>query len=511
MQDIFRKTLNIETRWASFENPGGVKGAGGKENQGAKGHAFDSVAPGETKVLLDVQGCGTVHRIWLTLRERLPTELRAFRLDMYWDGESKTAVSVPIGDFFCAGLGLVPFENELFASPEGQSFITTMPMPFRTAARITLTNESDEAIPYLFYDVNYTLTDQHTEDVLYFHAHWRRENPTTLGQDFEILPRVHGNGRFLGTSISVITDPVYAGSWWGEGEVKLFLDGDQEHPTCVGTGTEDYIGTGWGQGTFYQRHQGSLIANNDKGWFSFYRLHIPDPIYFQQDCRVTIQQIGSTNQLNLSKIESNGARLKPISFDGGSREQYLNLLEDNDAWDDSKIEPSDWCNFYRQDDWAAAAYFYLDKPTNNLPALAPVSTRNADLAEKEPPKAALAEPLLQSLYVPGSLRTKPNGFAFTLQNNIETSPLVAFKRLFINGDQINPSQIVLVTMHGVERRISGISSSAPLLFPVNTTLRVQVNGRILPPGHHTVQAQFMLQDIPGIIEVEMTDFITTDD
>jgi len=511
MQEIFRKKSNIETRWASFENPGGTKGAGGQENQGAKGHAFDSVAPGETKVLLDVQGCGTVHRIWLTLRQRQPADLRAFRLDMVWDGAEKTAVSVPLGDFFCAGLGLVPFENELFASPEGQSFITTIPMPFRTAARITLTNESGEPIPHLFYDINYTLTDQHADDVLYFHAHWRRENPTTLGQDFEILPRVDGNGRFLGACFFVITDPVYAGSWWGEGEVKLYLDGDRDYPTCVGTGTEDYIGTGWGQGKFAQRYQGSLIANNDKGWFSFYRLHIPDPVYFRQDCRVTMQQMGGTNQLTIAKLEANGAVLQPVSIDGGDRKRYHNLLDENTSLVDSATEPADWCNFYRQDDWAAVAYFYLDRPGNNLPSLATVSTRVANLEEQEPPQAALAAPLLQTLYVPGSLRTKPNGFAFTLQNVIETSPLIAFKGLSINGEPINPVQIMLVTLHGVERRISGISASSPLLFPVNTTLRVQVNGRILPPGRHTIQARFMLQEIPGMIEVSVTDFLTEDE
>ena len=286
-----------------------------------------------------------INRMWLTLRERLPAQLRSYRLDMVWDNAAETAVSVPLGDFFCAGLGLVPFENELFASPEGQSFITTIPMPFRTGARITLTNESDEPIPHLFYDINYTLTDAHAEDVLYFHAHWRRENPTTLGQDFEIMPRVDGNGRFLGTHFSVITDPVYAGSWWGEGEVKIYLDGDREYPTCVGTGAEDYIGTGWGQGTFVQRYQGSLIFNNDKGWYSAYRLHLPDPIFFNQDCRVTIQQIGGANQLTVSKLKANGAILRPVSIDSGSRAQYHNLLDESISANDPQFAPGDWCNF----------------------------------------------------------------------------------------------------------------------------------------------------------------------
>ncbi|HEX6385421.1 MAG TPA: glycoside hydrolase family 172 protein, partial [Anaerolineae bacterium] len=223
------------TRWTSFENPSGTKGHGGRENQGAKGHAFDSLAPGETKVLLDVAGAGLVHRIWLTLRQRTPQVLRALRLEMFWDGAETPAVAVPLGDFFCAGLALVPFENELFASPEGRSFIATVPMPFRTAARITLTNETDQEIPYLFYDINYSLADTRDEHALFFHAHWRRENPTTLSRDFTVLPRVTGSGRFLGAFFSVITNPLYENTWWGEGEVKVYLDGDDTYPSLVGT------------------------------------------------------------------------------------------------------------------------------------------------------------------------------------------------------------------------------------------------------------------------------------
>lgn len=510
MNDIFRKKP-YQTRWASFENPAAAKGLGGRENRGAKGHAFDSVAPGETKVLLDVSGSGIVHRIWLTLREQAPEQLRAYRLDVFWDGAEKAAVSVPLGDFFCAGLGLVPFENALFASPEGQSLLCTIPMPFRSRARITLTNESAHEIPHLFYDVNVSLNVPHDADVLYFHAHWRRENPTTLAQDFEILPRVTGNGRFLGAHLCVITDPVYEGSWWGEGEVKVYLDGDNRHPTLVGTGTEDYIGTGWGQETFIQQDQGSLIADPEKGHYAFYRFHLPDPIYFQQDCRVTVQQIGGANKIAIPKLIENGARLQVISADGGSRSQFFKLLEQEMTVADSAIDDADWCNFFRQDDWAALAYFYLDRPSSDLPLLADVASRVAELDEQEPQPAAVSSSLVRSLYVSDSLRAKQNGFAFNLQNVIGSGTLVGFKGLTVDGRSIPSAQITLVSLHGVQRSVTGISNANPLLFPINTTLRVQVDGMLLEPGQYDLTVRFSLREIPGILEINISDYLTMND
>ena len=165
------------TRWSSFENLAAGKGEGGRENQGAKGHAFDSIKPGETKVLLDVAGSGMVRRMWITLRPRDPKTLR-LRLEMFWDGSQKPAVSVPLGDFFNWVHGQpVKFENALFANPEGRSFVSFVPMPFRKGAKISITNDSQTPIPHIFYDVNVTLGDQHGPDVMYFHASWRREQP----------------------------------------------------------------------------------------------------------------------------------------------------------------------------------------------------------------------------------------------------------------------------------------------------------------------------------------------
>jgi hypothetical protein len=134
---------------------------------------------------------GTVRRIWMTMPDRSPQMLRGLKLEMFWDGAASPAVSAPVGDFFGVGLGLMAqFESALFSNPEGRSLNSFVPMPFRTGMRIVMTNESGRDLPELFYDVNYTLGDRHPAGVLYFHAHWRRENPTTIKRDYEILPRV---------------------------------------------------------------------------------------------------------------------------------------------------------------------------------------------------------------------------------------------------------------------------------------------------------------------------------
>lgn len=381
--ELYRKPEGTVSRWVSFENPTGEPGVGAQSNKGAKGMAFDALKAGETVTLLDVEGCGTIHRMWFTLRERDPQMLRALRLEMYWDGADKPAVAVPFGDFFCAILGrLTTFENALFASPEGRSFNAYIPMPFRTGARITLTNESDRDVEKLFYDINYTLTKEHPADALYFHAHWRRERWTTLGQDFEILPRVDGGGRFLGAHVGVILHPEIAG-WWGEGEVKMYLDGDTDYPTIVGTGTEDYIGTGWGQGVFQQRYHGSLVADADTREYGFYRYHIPEPIYFDKELRVTIQQMGGASKREVAGMLDKGLPIKPVSLDYDG--EFVRLFELDPVPDIREHEAPDnaWTNHYREDDVSAIAFFYLDRPANNLSALAPVDERAEALAGPE--------------------------------------------------------------------------------------------------------------------------------
>ncbi len=214
--NLYQFDDRLSSRWISFENPEGKKGAGGWENKGAKGHAWEQILPGEKKVLMDLKGAGIIHRMWITVNNRSPEMLRGMRIDMYWDGEEKPAVSVPFGDFFGIGLGKTAvYETELFTNPEGRSFNSYVQMPFKTGAKIVVTNETDILQPNIYYDINYSLLDGWQDDYLYFHAWWHRDTATAPGVDFEILPTVEGKGRFLGTNIGVNTNPAYEQMWWG--------------------------------------------------------------------------------------------------------------------------------------------------------------------------------------------------------------------------------------------------------------------------------------------------------
>lgn len=378
MIDLYRAPEGIQSRWTSFENPTGAPGQGGQANRRGKGAAFRHVDAGETVTLLDMEGSGLVHRMWLTLSDRSPAALRSHVLRMYWDGAETPAVEAPLGDFFGHLLGHSrPFENALFSSPEGRSFNAVVPMPFRTRARITFTNESDTRLDQLFYDINLSLGVNHPDDVLYFHAHWRRERWTALGRDFDILPRVQGRGRFLGAHVGVIGHPDNVG-WWGEGEVKMYLDGDGAYPTIVGTGTEDYVGTAYGQGEFVHRYQGSPVIDENARHYAFYRYHIPDPIHFQREIRVSIQQMGGADKAAVLDMIRRGVEITPVSVHDATH--WTPLLERDLALDDPSV-PNGWTNYFRRDDVCALALFYLDRPANELPRIAPVEKRVEALRE----------------------------------------------------------------------------------------------------------------------------------
>jgi hypothetical protein len=169
---------NLTPRWSSPENLNGIKGAGGKANNGAKGHPFERIAPGSAVTLLDIQGQGIIQRIWVTLSDRSPEMLRSLKLEMFWDNAATPAVAVPLGDFFGVGLGKTAvFENALFASPEGRSFNCFIPMPFKKAAKIVVTNESGKALSHFFFDVDYSQLKTWDNDYLYFHAYWHATPP----------------------------------------------------------------------------------------------------------------------------------------------------------------------------------------------------------------------------------------------------------------------------------------------------------------------------------------------
>jgi len=378
--ELYKKNPHIlSTRWISFENKTGDKGQGGKENQRAKGHASEMIMPHETKELCNISGCGIINRIWMTnSMASSPEMMRALRIDMYWDGAEKPAVSAPLGDFFGVGLGRrTPFESALFSDPEGRSFNCFIPMPFRKNARITLTNDSRAEYSDVFYDISYSLTDQHDEDVFYFHACWNRVIKNKLGEDFEIMPKVTGTGRYLGANIGVTVDRSYGDAWWGEGEVSVFLDGDGKYPTLVGTGTEDYPGSGYGLGLYSHLYQGCTVSDYTNGLHAFYRYHLPDPVYFEKDCLVTILPIGGTIKKKLLDLMESGAVLRPITGSVGMT--FVPLLDRPMEIKDASIKDDSWVNFFYEGDWSATAYFYLDSPENGLPLLADYDTRIFDL------------------------------------------------------------------------------------------------------------------------------------
>jgi len=282
---------------------------------------------------------------------------------------------VPFGDFFGFGLSKVTaFESALFSSPEGRSFNSYVTMPFKKAAKIVITNESTEEVSLLFFDIDFVKLAQPREGMLYFHAYWSRLKDGVLGRDFELLPRIEGMGRFLGVNIGVNVDKRYGDAWFGEGEVKMYIDGDNALPTINGTGLEDYIGTGWGLGTFTHRFQGCTIADEKSGAYAFYRFHVPDPIYFRRDLRVTVQRMGGTERDLLRKLRKEGVVIEPVSVANDSG--FIRLLEmpvRNDL--DDEAFPDGWVNFFRIDDYSATSYFYLDRPVSGLPPLASVGER----------------------------------------------------------------------------------------------------------------------------------------
>ncbi len=385
MMELYEKPDGVQTRWFSFENRSQNRNQSGLENKGSKGHAFDSIAAGETVTLCELTGSGLVTRIWITVSDRSPEMLRSLRLNMNWDGSETPAVSVPIGDFFGVAHGRkTPFENALFSDPEGRSFNCSIPMPFRTGAKITLTNESDKRLAHLFYDVDLLVDVQHSPETLYFHACWHRQSPNLLGEEFAILPKVTGKGRFLGCNLGIIANEGYKGSWWGEGEVKVTF-GSDANPTLCGTGTEDYIGTGWGQGAYGHRSQGCLIADRENRQWSFYRYHIDDPIYFDDACKVTIQTIGGSGKAHVLEMLSNNMPIIPISIDDGQEGGFMRLMDLPQPIDLANAKyPDHWTNFWRQDDWCGTAYFYLNSPVNGLLPIATAAERAAGLTVVEP-------------------------------------------------------------------------------------------------------------------------------
>ena len=201
--------------------------------QGWKLSPSVKIAAGTTFALGEIAGPGAIQQIWMT-----PTgNWRYAILRFYWDDEETPSIECPLGDFFCAGWGKYAHVNSLpVCVNPGSAFNCYWEMPFRKKCRITVENIANDDM-VLYYQVNYTLTEI-PEDAAYLHAQFRRTNPLPYKEDFTILDGVQGKGHFVGTYMAWGVNNT---GWWGEGEIKFFMDGDAEWPTICGTGTEDYF------------------------------------------------------------------------------------------------------------------------------------------------------------------------------------------------------------------------------------------------------------------------------
>ena len=293
---------SLDSRAATFENPSGARGAGGTAHGGRKGAPNRSIKPGERVVLADLEGPGMVRHLWLTIPPSAPERMRSLVLEVRYDGRDEPSIATPVLDFFGLPHGRpVAFHSALVTAQEGRGFNSYLPMPFRERIEISFTNHSDRDTT-LYYQVDYTLQPELPDELGYLHVAFRRQNPTVQKQDFVITEGLQGPGRFLGCAVGVrVIDDA---NWYGEGEVKVYRDGDADLPTICGTGLEDYVGTAWGMGAHAAPYSGSPLVLSEHGdaaegmgvqpdFVSFYRWHVPDPIMFERDLRVTIQQIGA--------------------------------------------------------------------------------------------------------------------------------------------------------------------------------------------------------------------------
>ena len=316
---------DAKTRSISPENFTGEKGKGGmadpadKDNsntanasnaardlgQGWKVNPYVRIKPGETFTMAEIDGPGAIQHIWMT-----PTgNWRYSILRIYWDGEAEPSVECPVGDFFGMGWNQYsPLVSSAVCVNPGSAFNCYWVMPFRKKCRITMENISDADQMTLYYQIDYTLTEV-PQDAGYFHAQFRRQNPNN-SSDYTIIDGIRGKGQYVGVYLAW---GVNNNGWWGEGEIKFFIDGDTKFPTICGTGTEDYICGSYNFDTRRKNEAGVDIHNytefttpysglhqvikgdglyNVRQRFGMYRWHVMDPIRFEKDLKVTIQDLG---------------------------------------------------------------------------------------------------------------------------------------------------------------------------------------------------------------------------
>lgn len=302
---------HAKTRSISPENFTGEKGKGGMAKEGTGAKAARDLGQGwkispsvkidslSTFTLAEIKGPGAIQHIWMTPGG---VQWRFAIIRMYWDGEKEPSVECPVGDFFACGWGEFAQVSSLpVAVNPGSALNCFWEMPFRRSCRITIENLDTKALT-LYYQITYTLTDV-PEDAGYFHAQFRRSNPVPYKDVYTIVDGIKGWGQYIGTYMAW---GVHNNGWWGEGEIKFFMDGDREFPTICGTGTEDYFLGSYGfedrehkrYAEFTTPFSGMPLVIRPDGLyrsqqrFSLYRWHVMDPIRFEKDLKVTMQALG---------------------------------------------------------------------------------------------------------------------------------------------------------------------------------------------------------------------------
>jgi hypothetical protein len=348
MGNIYRMS-DAKTRSISPENFNGAKGKGGMATKGTGENAARDlgqgwkispsvvIKSGTTFTVAEMEGPGSVQHIWMT-----PTgNWRNSILRFYWDDETTPSVEAPVGDFFCMGWGQYsPLQSLAVCVNPGSAFNCYWPMPFRKKCRITMQNIDDKDM-VLYYQVDYILTEV-PSDAGYFHAQFRRTNPLPYKGVYTLVDSIHGKGQYVGTYLAI---GVHNNGWWGEGEIKFYMDGDTGYPTICGTGTEDYFCGSYDFDTkkkiredverseyteFCTPYTGlPQVIRGDGHYnvsqrFGLYRWHITDPIRFEKGLRVTIQDLGWRS----------GGRYLPL-----------------------------------QDDMASTVFWYQSEPHNSFPVL----------------------------------------------------------------------------------------------------------------------------------------------
>lgn len=304
------------SRSISPENPTGAKGAGGMADDGVATEAardlgrgwkmspYIVLAPGETRDLADIAGSGSIQQIWLTTAGG---KWRNLILRGYWDDQDIPSIESPLGDFFACGWESFAQVSSLAVCVNpGRAFNCYWEMPFRKRARLTLTNRGVSNV-MIYFQINYIETEV-PEDTAYFHAQFRRVNPLPYKEVYTVLDGVTGQGQYVGTYMAW---GVNNSGWWGEGEIKFFMDGDDEFPTICGTGTEDYFcgAYNFDPGVVEKPRRSEYVefttpysgmpqvirpdgVYNSQQRFGLYRWHITDPIRFEADLKITIQALG---------------------------------------------------------------------------------------------------------------------------------------------------------------------------------------------------------------------------